>query len=107
MEDGVVKAWMGEIKEERIKGEALIDGVCEAIQWLLEEVGVREENLKVILDNKVMSRWNAGETGTTWEQRFLKNKVLARKDMLKGLCIEYKHQREFQWKKERNMMAEV
>ncbi|MED6183899.1 hypothetical protein PIB30_042213 [Stylosanthes scabra] len=62
--DGRVLCLMSDIVDKKIKGEANIRGAADAVQFLIEEVEVREEEVMIILDYKDLVDWIQGKEST-------------------------------------------
>ncbi|MED6125651.1 hypothetical protein PIB30_070657 [Stylosanthes scabra] len=75
MLDGNVVCLMSERFNETSDGDAVIRGLSEAIQFIIEEVEAREEELKVIIDDNEVVEWIKGKEGTDWSRRFIRNKA--------------------------------
>ncbi|MED6133755.1 hypothetical protein PIB30_031071 [Stylosanthes scabra] len=57
-------------------GEAALVGLEGALQFILEEVNLTFEEVMMICDNKEMIGWINGEKKTSWQRRFLRNRIL-------------------------------
>ncbi|MED6169141.1 hypothetical protein PIB30_018668 [Stylosanthes scabra] len=76
-ERGAVKVWMGEEVEANNQGEAYLEGIESAVQFLLEDLSIRDENTVIYLDRKNFVAWINGGHECCWENRFLRNKLYA------------------------------
>ncbi|MED6115748.1 hypothetical protein PIB30_093675 [Stylosanthes scabra] len=65
--DGTIKCLLGRCCEEKSDGEALIKSLDEMVQFVLEEVGVKEEDLAIIIDNKNIVKWLNDENKIGWQ----------------------------------------
>ncbi|MED6133027.1 hypothetical protein PIB30_024552 [Stylosanthes scabra] len=63
-EAGSVKAWMGGTIEEVSQGEAYLQGLDSAIQFLLEELCIRDEGTILVANRRDIVDWINGNTDT-------------------------------------------
>ncbi|MED6222336.1 hypothetical protein PIB30_063350 [Stylosanthes scabra] len=75
MLDGNVVCLMGERFNKTSDGDAVIRGLSKAVQFLIEEVEAKEEELNVIIDDKEVVEWIKGKEGIDWSRRFIRNKA--------------------------------
>ncbi|MED6155623.1 hypothetical protein PIB30_006795 [Stylosanthes scabra] len=73
--NGELKCLMGEIIDERSDGEAILGSVERILQFVLEVVGIKEENIVFIIHDKSIVDWMLGKIGTSWELRMLRNRT--------------------------------
>ncbi|MED6144521.1 hypothetical protein PIB30_016368 [Stylosanthes scabra] len=100
LKDGSVVCLMGEDIEEKTDGDAVIRGVADAVQFLIEEVEAREEEVRMIIDNKKLVEWLHGDKGTSCDQRFIKNKTGKLNHLFDIIEVEYRNKGAFKVKEE-------
>ncbi|MED6162098.1 hypothetical protein PIB30_067132 [Stylosanthes scabra] len=61
--------------------ETRIVGLNLVVQFCLEEIGVVEEDLSVMVDDKALVQWIQGKDAVAWSQRFLRNKARSMEDL--------------------------
>ncbi|MED6192006.1 hypothetical protein PIB30_006152 [Stylosanthes scabra] len=65
----------------------MVESLKEVIQFLLEEAGVKEEDLTIIIEDKSIVNWLNGENKTGWETRNLRNKASAARHLVKNMKV--------------------
>ncbi|MED6216986.1 hypothetical protein PIB30_013200 [Stylosanthes scabra] len=94
-ENGRVVCLMGDIADEKTEKESNIRGAADAIQFLIEEVEVREEEVMMILDNKDLVDWIQGKESTDWNLTFLRNRARNMKQLFDIMELKFKANRTF------------
>ncbi|MED6181678.1 hypothetical protein PIB30_021608 [Stylosanthes scabra] len=89
-EMGHIRCWMGEEVREANIGEAYLQGLENAVQFLLEDVNVDNESINLISNRLDIVDWLKGNKNTTWQNRFLRNKTYANVMIFKGVGINYR-----------------
>ncbi|MED6197578.1 hypothetical protein PIB30_057802 [Stylosanthes scabra] len=96
---GDMRCLMGDKISEKSVGEAMIGCLEWSLQFMLEEVGLKEENIVFILYNKNIVDWMMGKIETSWELRMLRNRTHIVKQVIQNCGVkfmqsgEYKHRR--------------
>ncbi|MED6182836.1 hypothetical protein PIB30_032509 [Stylosanthes scabra] len=93
--DGRVICLMSDIVDEKTEGEVNIRGAADAVQFLIEEVEVREEEVMMILDNKDLVDWIQGKESTDWNLTFLRNSARNMKQLFDIMELKFKAKRAF------------
>ncbi|MED6107965.1 hypothetical protein PIB30_018993 [Stylosanthes scabra] len=87
-EGGAIKVWMGEEIEENNQGEACLKDIESALQFMLEDLSLRDENTMIFLERKDFVAWINGNHDVGWENRFLRNKVVNKKHIFEGFHVK-------------------
>ncbi|MED6144066.1 hypothetical protein PIB30_012153 [Stylosanthes scabra] len=77
------------------KGEATIYGLECALQFMLEELNDRSENLVLISNRKDVVNWINGKQDTGWDHIFLRNKVTNKRQVFDEVKVMFKQDNEF------------
>ncbi|MED6149425.1 hypothetical protein PIB30_062236 [Stylosanthes scabra] len=80
---------MGDVISEKSDGEAMVRCLDWTLQFILEEVGIKEENVVFIFDKKNIVEWMYGRIGTSWELGILRNKTYLFKQIIQECGIKY------------------
>ncbi|MED6186870.1 hypothetical protein PIB30_070793 [Stylosanthes scabra] len=94
-ERGVIECWMGEVVTGSSYEEAYIKGLEVTIKFLIEEVNVCNDNIVLVSDRKHIVEWVNGKEETSWEMRFLKNRIRNMGKVFTGVHVLFKHGKEF------------
>ncbi|MED6200170.1 hypothetical protein PIB30_082528, partial [Stylosanthes scabra] len=104
-EDGEIIVWMGEEIEGNTEGEAQLKELEMIVQFLLEELNVRNGSARLISGCKNIVDWAGGEQGTSWDNRFLRNKTHNMKEIFEDVKLVYKPVNEYKAKSQWEEMA--
>ncbi|MED6173026.1 hypothetical protein PIB30_055446 [Stylosanthes scabra] len=91
---------MGEEIAAASHGDAYIQGLKSAVQFLLEDLYDRNENTIIVSCQEDITEWINGSKETSWEGRFLRNKVWSKRRVFNDVQIVYKPESEFNAKEQ-------
>ncbi|MED6195504.1 hypothetical protein PIB30_038450 [Stylosanthes scabra] len=86
---------MGEVLEGVSQGEVHLMGLECAVQFILEELNERSDNIQLISSRNGIVKWINGSHDTDWENRFLRNKVASRRHVFDEFQLVYKLDKKF------------
>ncbi|MED6218078.1 hypothetical protein PIB30_023613 [Stylosanthes scabra] len=93
LQDDTVACQMGEEVDEKTKLEATIRGLEEVVQFLIEEVEIREEEITIVVKNKEIVEWIKGKDDTDWSQRFVRNRARNVQHLFDVIKLEHRTKR--------------
>ncbi|MED6180740.1 hypothetical protein PIB30_013118 [Stylosanthes scabra] len=92
---GKIMCWMGEDIEKGHDGDLHLKGPENAIQFLLEEANLDNEDIKIVSIRRDIVDWINGKDDTCWDQRFLRNKTKNMSKIFVGVEVVHKEVKEF------------
>ncbi|MED6197282.1 hypothetical protein PIB30_055254 [Stylosanthes scabra] len=81
---------MGERFNEPTDGDAVITGLFEVVQFVIEEIEAREEEFRIIIDHKEIVEWILGKEETDWSRTFVRNKARNLAHLFDIIKLDYK-----------------
>ncbi|MED6133294.1 hypothetical protein PIB30_027053 [Stylosanthes scabra] len=87
------------------EGEAYLIGLEDALQFLLEEINATHEEFTIVGYHKDILLWLKGETNTSWEKRFFRNRSKSKSDIFQSVNLCFKQVNQFKGAKDLEQMA--
>ncbi|MED6221631.1 hypothetical protein PIB30_056684 [Stylosanthes scabra] len=84
---------------------AKLETVESAMQFCLETVAVKEEDLCIVLDDKMLVNWIMGEKEVAWDQTFIRNRAKALETLFLNASVMFKKTKEFKRRLEWEAMS--
>ncbi|MED6217765.1 hypothetical protein PIB30_020736, partial [Stylosanthes scabra] len=106
-EEGLIKLWMGEEAECKMQGDAYLEGLENAVQFLLEDLNGSYENVVLVSNRKDIVTWINGGLDTCWDDRFLRNKAVNKRHVFHDFQLIYRNDRDFKAKEQWENLARI